>query len=72
MSDISDCVVTPAEQPSVEPYLIECKFVINVDKSISGGYNEGSNKNVSHISFKGYATSELYAALMDAVRNITD
>lgn len=72
MSIDTGCVVMPNEQPSVEPYLVECKFTVDITKTVTGDYGEGSVKDGKCVTFEGYATNELYNAIMDAVRKITD
>ena len=66
MNDISDNVVMPNEQPSIKPYMVECKFTVESKNEL------GNAMENRRITFEGYATNELYSAIMDVVRNITD
>lgn len=75
MNNISDCVLLPNDNnSSVEPYLIECKFTVESKHGNGGDWekNIGGAMDNKRITFEGYATSELYNAVMDAVRNITN
>ena len=65
MSDIADYVSMPNEQPSIEPYLIECKFTVKSREVLGNATKE------KRVTFDGYATGELYSAIMDAIRNIS-
>ena len=73
MSEMADCGVHSWEQPSIEPYLVECKFTVE-SKEFNGGdfeKNIGGGRKDKRISFEGYATNELYKAVMDSVRDIS-
>ena len=73
MSAIEDNVVLPSDQPSIEPFLIECKFTVESKHGNGGDWekNIGGAMDNKRITFEGYATSELYNAVMNAVRNIS-
>lgn len=73
MSKMADCVVHSWEHPSIEPYLVECKFTVE-SKEFNGGdfeKNIGGGRKEKRISFEGYATNELYKAVMDSAREIS-
>ena len=67
MSAIADCVVMPSDEkpPEIEPYLIECKFTIESCGKL------GESTSVKSLEFEGYATIDLYGAVMDALREIS-
>lgn len=73
MSEIVDSGIHSWEQPSIEPYLIECKFTVQCNEFNGGDFekNIGGAKKEKRISFEGYATNELYKAVMDSVRDIS-
>ena len=57
-------IIENIEPPSIEPYLIECKFTIESKGTLGEAV---SNKR---ITFEGYATDELYGAVMNAVMKV--
>ena len=63
-----------SDEPSIEQYLVECKFTIESREGLGGDWekNTGGDTKDKRITFEGYATKELYSAVMDAVRNISD
>ena len=73
MSEMADCGIHSWEQPSIEPYLVECKFTVESTEFNGGDFakNIGGNKKEKRIRFEGYATNELYKAVMDSVRDIS-
>ena len=66
--------LTSIELPSIEPFLIECKFTLDSRKGNGGDFEKNTGGSISEkrITFEGYATKELYNAVMDAVCNISN
>lgn len=52
---------------------IGCKFTVESREGLGGDWerNTGGATEKKRITFDGYATEELYAALMDAVKEVT-
>ena len=62
-----------AQAPSLQDFkAIECKITIESNGAAGGDWkrNTGGLHEMKRISFDGYATRELYAALIDAVGKV--
>ena len=57
-------IIENIEPPSIEPYLIECKFTVESNGTL------GEAISRKRITFEGYATDELYETLMNAVTKV--
>lgn len=57
----------------VTPFAYECKFTINSRGNTGGDWehNVGGMHEEKLITFDGYASTELYAALIDAVKKVS-
>ena len=53
-----------SEQPEVTPMAYECKFTVESRSEVGGIQSEKC------VSFNGYASPELYAALIDAMGKV--
>ena len=73
MSEMTDCGVHSWEQPSIEPYLVECKFTVESSEFSGGDFakNIGGGRKEKRINFEGYATNELCKAIADSVRELS-
>lgn len=61
-------------EPSIETTFIECKFTVESRNGQGGDWekNIGGKTSDKRISFEGCATSDLYSAIVDAVRKMVD
>lgn len=64
-------VLTPEEMETA-PYMVECKFTVEHREGIGGDFerNVGGTQEHKRITFEGYATSQLYDALMNAIGEV--
>ena len=67
-----DNIVLAGEQPSIKPLYVECKFTVESRQGRGGDWerNIGGNMTDKRVTFEGFATNELYNALMDAVADV--
>lgn len=67
-------LITSVDQPTIEPLFVECKFTLENRRGNGGDFerNIGGSTIEKRIAFEGYATKELYNAVMDAVSNISN
>ena len=67
-----DNIILPADEPSIKPLYVECKFTIESRQGRGGDWerNTGGNITDKRITFDGYATNELYNAVMAAVADV--
>ena len=65
MNDMS-ILTTHDIEPSVEIMAYECKFTVTASEGLGG-----SIKN-AEVTFEGYASGELFAALVDAIGKVMD
>ena len=63
------------ETPTLDEIkFIECKFTVENNEGLGGDFekNIGGSQKRRRIAFEGYATAELYAALIEAVQKVVD
>lgn len=75
MSDSkTDMITLATDEPTILPMYVECKFTVENDEGNGGDFekNTGGSRRRRRVTFEGYATDELYAALTDAVREVVD
>lgn len=53
---------------------VECKFTVQSREGLGGDWerNTGGATKEKRITFEGYATPELYASVMDAVKKVVE
>ena len=66
-------VVTDGGELTVEPFLAECKVTVEHREGLGGDWerNTGGATREKRITFDGYATAELYAALTEAIKEVS-
>ena len=62
--DNQPIVTTEEQELAVEPMAYECKFTVESRGGVSGATGE------KRVTFSGYASPELYAALVDAMEKV--
>ena len=67
-----DNIMLPADEPSIKPLYVECKFTVESRQGRGGDFerNIGGNMTDKRVTFEGFATNELYNALMGAVADV--
>lgn len=68
----TDMLTVSTDEPTILPMYIECKFTVENDEGDGGDWekNTGGKRRRRRVTFEGYATNELYTALMDATRGV--
>jgi len=58
------------ESETYTPIAYECKFTVEGTGNVGGDWehNRGGAHEQKRVTFEGYATNELYAAVIDAIR----
>ena len=67
-----DNIVLPTDEPSIKPLYVECKFTVESRQGRGGDFerNVGGNMTDKRITFEGFATNELYSAVMAAIADV--
>ena len=62
-----------SDEPT-EYRFVECKFTVESREGLGGDWerNTGGATKEKRIAFEGYATPELYASVMDAVKKVLE
>ena len=71
---MSNEVIIANMEPQIKPLFVECKFTVECNEGQGGDFekNIGGVQRRTRISFDGYATDELYRAVMDAVGKVVE
>jgi hypothetical protein len=66
---MSDSELTTVQVGEPEFRFIECKFTVESSNTVGGDWerNVGGARTEKRVTYDGYATKELYAALIDAI-----
>lgn len=69
---MSDNELNTIEVGEPEYRLVECKFTVESMEYLGGDWakNIGGANKEKRVTFDGYATNELYAALIDAIGKV--
>lgn len=69
---MSDNELNTIEVGEPEYRFIECKFTVESRECLGGDWakNIGGAKKEKRVTFDGYATNDLYAALIDAIGKV--
>lgn len=73
MSDMP--IITTSEvEPSVSLMVYECKFTVESRGGVGGDFqcNIGGTTGEKRVTFDGYASPEMYAALIDAMGKVVE
>lgn len=67
-----DNIILPADEPSIKPLYVECKFTVESRQGRGGDWerNTGGDMIEKRVAFEGFATNELYNAVMAAVADV--
>jgi len=67
-------ITTEEQELAVEPMAYECKFTVESRSGVSGDFqrNIGGATGEKRVTFDGYASPELYAALIDAIGKVVE
>lgn len=66
---MADLQTIPTGEPDVRLIAYECKFTVESRGGVGGDWerNLGGTHSEKRVAFEGYASPELYAALIDAM-----
>lgn len=72
--ELPQIITTEEREPSAEPMAYECKFIVESRGGVGGDYqrNIGGMQGEKRVTFDGYASPELYTALIDAINKVMD
>jgi hypothetical protein len=67
-------LTTSEAEPSISLMAYECKFTVESRGGVGGDFqrNIGGATSEKRVTFDGYASPELYAALIDAIGKAVD
>ena len=73
MSDMP-IITTSEAEPSISLMAYECKFTVESRGGVGGDFqrNIGGATGEKRVTFDGYASPELYAALIDAMGKVVE
>jgi len=72
--DNQSIITTEEQELAVEPITYECKFTVESRGGVGGDFqrNIGGMQGEKRVTFDGYASPELYAALIDAMGKVVE
>lgn len=67
-------ILTTKDEPVIKPMAYECKFTVESRGGVGGDWerNVGGMQGEKHVTFDGYASPELYAALIEMMGKVVD
>lgn len=67
-------ILSTKDEPVIRPMAYECKFTLESRGGVGGDWerNVGGMQGEKRVTFDGYASEDLYAALIDMMGKVMD